>query len=143
MPSSGRSSRLRWRSFRYASTGARLSSESSEWRWRSRITTALSPEYDVDAGEDQIDLPARQTTDTAGQERSVERQDLGDIGDRVLWQPGASRPKALPGACAQWRLLVSIPDVSRRPELGQRDLRRHVLEPHLDGEADADGVRRA
>src|SRR5881397_1908128 len=38
MPSSGRSSRLRWRSFRYASTGARLSSESSEWRWRSRIT---------------------------------------------------------------------------------------------------------
>src|SRR2546422_1354281 len=93
MPSSGRSSRLRWRSFRYASTGARLSSGSSEWRWRSRITTALSPEYDVDAGEDQVDLPARQTTDTAGQERSVERQDLGDIGDRVLLQPRASRPK--------------------------------------------------
>src|SRR2546428_3938995 len=93
MPSSGRSSRLRRRSFRYASTGARLSSESSEWRWRSRITAALSPEHDVDAGEDQVDLPARQTTDTAGQERPVERQDLRDVGDRVLRQPGASRPK--------------------------------------------------
>src|SRR5438874_665718 len=37
MPSSGRSARLRWSTFRYASTGARLSSESSEWRCRSRI----------------------------------------------------------------------------------------------------------
>src|SRR2546427_12663931 len=93
MPSSGRSSRLRRRSFRYASTGARLSSESSEWRWRSRITAALSPEHDVDAGEDQVDLPARQTTDTAGQERPGERQDLRDGGDRGLRQPRASRPK--------------------------------------------------
>src|SRR2546426_12055730 len=109
MPSSGRSSRLRRRSFRYASTGARLSSESSEWRWRSRITAALSPEHDVDAGEDQVDLPARQTTDTAGQERPGERPGLRDGCDRVLRQPRASCPEGRGGpgggpteGCCSW-----------------------------------------
>src|SRR6266545_420955 len=68
----------------------------------------LATEHEIDPSEHEIEPAPRKMTDALDEERSIDGDDLRHVGHGILASPVVrAGSRTLPGASAQWRLLVS------------------------------------
>jgi hypothetical protein len=61
---------------------------------------SLSPEHQVDPGEDELQVAVGEASDALGQERSIDRQDPRHVRDGVLGKPGALSTQGHVAGCS-------------------------------------------